>query len=488
MQPSEYLADIKFSMAYIVPEITLFLVFVLVILAGIIFNKQSKFLVPLIFLAGIGVACYFSLVQYLSPDLNMGLFSNALLLTNRSVYLKLLFALCGLLTLIFRQLSDQKEKPTEFYALVLAIILGSNLMVLSANLLVAFMSLEIISLASYVLVALENTKRNAEASVKYLLYGLFASAIMLYGISLVFGFTGSVNFTEINFYNALANVEPIAVSVALFMIMAGIMFKISAFPFHFWAPDVYEVTPMATLAFFSTCSKIAGFGLLLNFIPAVWQFDFKSYVAWFSPEYLIGFCAVITILLGNLMALAQKNIKRMLAYSAIAHSGFMLLPLTSFENQASESVLYYLATYIFLSFSSFFIIDKLIKITENEEFHSYKGLGLQFPFLGICAIVSMIGLTGLPPTTGFIAKFYIFSAVWDSYTLEQEQQFAQLFVFGLINTVVGLFYYLKLPYFMFLKKADTLTTKNLSIYEYIFAFLLAFSLLLFFIKPEWIKF
>jgi NADH-quinone oxidoreductase subunit N len=487
MQPSEYIADIKFSMAYFMPELVLFSLFVAIILFGILFKKQANWLIPLLFLLGIGIAGFYIVEQY-SFSSNISLFSGSLTLTKKSVYLKFIFLACSFLTLIFRQLTNENEKDTEFYAMILAIVFGSNLMVLSSNLLIAFLALEIISLASYILVALPNEKRNAEASVKYLLYGMFASAIMLYGISLLFGFTGSINFTSIEFYNKLANVPPLAVSIAILMVMAGILFKITAFPFHFWAADVYETTPMSTLAFFTTCSKIAGFGFLLNFLPVIWQFDFKSYVEWFSPEYLIGFCAVATIGIGNVMAIGQKNIKRMLAYSAIAHSGFMLLPLTSFETQADESVLYYMATYVFISFAAFFIIDLITKLTDNEHFESFNGLGYKNPFLGIMAIVSMTALTGLPPTTGFIAKFYIFSSVWDSYTLEQEQLFVNLFLFGLINTVVGLFYYLKLPYFMFVKKNENIVVKKISIGAYVFAGILTFLLLLFFMKPEWLKF
>ncbi|MFN0047964.1 MAG: NADH-quinone oxidoreductase subunit N [Cytophagales bacterium] len=487
MQPLEYIADVKFSMAYFLPEITLFLLFVSLVLFGIVFRKQAHFIVPLVFLIGMGFTTYYLWIQY-RLGIEINLFSGALLFCKRSIYLKVLFTVCGIFTLIFRQLSNYKEKPTEFYGLVTAIIFGSGLMVMASNFLVAFLALEIISLSSYILVALPNHKRNAEASLKYLLYGMFSSAIMLYGVSLLFGFTGTTNFMSVDFYNKLANIDPLPVTIALIMVMTGILFKITAFPFHFWAADVYESTPISTLVFFTTCSKIAGFGFLLNFMPVIWQFNFKSYVEWFNPECLIGFCAAATIGVGNLMAISQKNVKRMLAYSAIAHTGFILLPLTSFEKQTDESVLYYLAVYLFISFASFFIVEKAVKLTEDEQFESFKGLGFSHPLVGILVIISMVGLAGLPPTTGFFAKFYIFSSVWDSYTLEQEQLFLYLFLFGLINTVIGLFYYLKLPYFMFLKQNDVVNTKRLSFLEYLFAIALSLSLLLLFAKPEWLKF
>ncbi len=486
MHPSEYIADIRFSMAYVMPECVLLIMFILLIIVGISFKTRSGILIPTLFFIGICIELYYLLQQY-RFNTKIMLFSGALSLNARVIYLKVLFAVCGLLTVFFKQLSNKREKPAEFYSLVTAIIFGANLMVLASNFLIAFLGLEIISVASYILVALPNEKRSAEASVKYLLYGMFASAIMLYGISLLFGFTGSVDFLTPDFSQKLAQVAPEAVTLAFIMVMAGVLFKISVFPFHFWVADVYESTPMATVAFFSTCSKLAGFGFLLNFLPIIWQYDFKSYVEWFSPEYLIGFCAVTSIGVGNLMALTQKNAKRMLAYSAIAHSGFILLPLTSFENQAHESVLYYMAAYVFISFASFFAIDKIIKVAGNEEIESFSGLGISFPALGIAAIICMIALTGLPPTTGFFAKFYIFSAIWDSYTLEQERIFLYIFLFGLSNTVLGLFYYLKIPYFMFLKRGNEVSKSILSTAEYFYLVFLTVSVLLFFFLPDWLK-
>jgi len=456
-------------------------------MGGLIFRKSSKTIVPVIFLIGIGLELYLLIQQYnFNPKIM--LFSGALSLNSRVVYLKLIFAVCGLLTVFFRELSEHKEKPTEYYALLTAVIFGSSLIVLAGNFLIAFLALEIISVASYILVALPNEKKSAEASVKYLLYGMFASAIMLYGISLLFGFTGSVDFITPDFSQKLSAVSPVAVTLALVMVMAGVLFKISAFPFHFWVADVYESTPLATLAFFSTCTKIAGFGFLLNFMPVIWQYDFESFVKWFSPEYLLGFSAVATIAIGNLMALSQTNAKRMLAYSAIAHSGFLLLPLTSFESQAYESVLYYMTAYVFISFASFYIVDQLIKLTRNEAIASFAGLGFSYPGIGIAAIICMIALTGLPPTTGFFAKFYIFSALWDSYTLEQERIFLYMFLFGLANTVVGLFYYLKIPYFMYLKANAASEVHKINWPTYIYAFVLTGSVVVLFFFPSWIKF
>lgn len=483
MHPSEYIADIKFSLPYFIPEIALLSLLVLLTVLGIVFKKQSVWLIPAVFFMGISYV-FCTTYQQWGISQPIWLYSGTLYLQSKTVYFKLLIAVCGVFTVVFREISVKKEKTLEFYLLITSILFGANLLAMSYNFLVSFLALEIVSLSSYALVAMFNEKPAAEASVKYLIYGMMASGIMLYGISLLFGITGSLNFNDIIFTKQLINSSPVLVTVAFLMVFAGVLFKISAFPLHFWSPDVYQSSAVYTVAFFSTATKIAGFALLFNLLPTVWQYDFKCYVSWFRPELLLGLFAILSLLVGNFAALGQTSMKRMLAYSAIAHSGFILLPLTSFESQAYESAAYYMGGYIFITFLAFFAIS----LVKTDEIASYKGLGLEKPFWGIAMIVAMVALTGLPPTVGFISKFYIFSSVWDSYSLEQEKIYLFLLVFGVLNAVVSLFYYLKPIYYMYLKSKDSTTERpSISVFQIIFLVVLSILVVGLFIKPDLIK-
>jgi NADH-quinone oxidoreductase subunit N len=349
-----------------------------------------------------------------------------------------------------------------------------------------FLSFEIVSISAYVLVASQNKKNIAEAATKYLIFGLFASALMLYGFSLLFGFTGSFYIFESAFTINLLSAPLLTTSFALILIFAGIAFKLGAFPFHFWVADIYEQSSLMIVATVSIVSKIAGIALLANIMPVIWDFDFKNFISWFQPEYLIACMAMLSIAVGNIQALNQQNIHRMLGYSTIAHTGFLLLPFASFEKHAQEAVIYYSMVYVLINYAMFVAIHILDIYKTDAKFADFRGAGWKNPLLGINILIAAIALTGLPPTNGFWGKFYIFSSAFDAYTLEQEMLFLVLFTFGIINAVVGLFYYIKLPYFMF-KENNKNTINYSSPRLIIFSLVLNIIVIITFLKPEWLS-
>ncbi|CAN5232566.1 NADH-quinone oxidoreductase subunit N [soil metagenome] len=481
---SNTLAEIVASISYFLPELALIILLVILILADLIFRHPKKSLFSGISLIGLVVTLIFLLLQWqqLLELSAIDLFINMIRLDGLAVLLKIIFCLAGMAS-IFLSLYPYEEKERvrqtgSYYIIFSGLILGTFLMVMANNLLMVYISIELVSLSSYLLTNFRFDKNSVEAGLKYLLYGAVASGIMLYGISLLYGLTGTLglgmNLTAIHW---------IPLSVAVLMIAGGVLFKLSAVPFHIWAPDVYHGAPLPTVAFFSIAPKLAGLVVLVRIVAGFRDLNIPE----FNWQLVLSIIAILTIIVGNFSALWQQNIKRMMAYSSIAHGGFLLAGVVASSTFGLRALLFYAAVYLLMNLAAFILLNNLAKKTGSLIIDDFKGLGKSYPYSGILFVLTMIALTGLPPTAGFTAKLLIFSSLWESYQFSEENFLLYLLIIGLFNTVVSLFYYLKIPYYMFFKNQghhETMVKFNWG--ENILASFMIFLILLLFFKSEWL--
>ena len=455
MNNLNYLVD---SLNLIKPELTISIALVLVVLTDLIMGKNKK-LLPYLSLAGLVIAGYF-IISGFGIDafaFSANNHSGMLVVDPFGSFFKGLIIFASIIVVIFSmssdEISDDLDRHGEYYTLIFGMILGMFFMVSAADLIVIYLSLELVSLSSYVLVGFTKTSmRNSEASLKYIIYGGVASGIMLFGISIIYGITGSTNLYEINSLIQASNIHGLTFILAGILVFVGIGFKISAAPFHFWTPDVYEGAPIPITAYLSIASKAAGFALLIRFIKITfiksvdtagyWQL--LSLIDWKSFIVLIS---IITMTLGNFAALWQTNMKRLLAYSSIAHAGYLLLGLAVMSNQGLMAIMIYFMVYALMNLGAFLVVMIIANKTGSEEIDDYKGLGAAAPALSVILAIFLVSLTGLPPTAGFIGKLYIFVALVDAKMIAVA-------VIALLNTVVSLYYYVKVMKHMFLDKSE----------------------------------
>ncbi|MBL7013962.1 MAG: NADH-quinone oxidoreductase subunit N [Candidatus Marinimicrobia bacterium] len=395
------------------------------------------------------------------------LFMDAIVLDPFAQFFKLLIILATLFVIIASQVNSELDgySQGEYYSLLGILVFGLFLMVSSVDLISVYLSLEVVSIMSFILSGyLKNDKRSNESALKYVIYGAFSSGVMLYGMSLIYGIAGSTNFFEIQNQLVGGGGEyHLIFVIAVVMILVGFGYKISMVPFHFWTPDVYEGAPTTITAFLSVAPKAGGLALFIRFFHQVMGdgvalegngFLTTTELPW--PQ-MVAVLAVATMTLGNLVALQQKSIKRMLAYSSIAHAGYMLMALPVLSADGIQSIMIYLVMYLFMNLGAFFVVLYVKNKTGNETFEDYSGLGWKMPILGIVMTVFMVSLTGLPPTAGFIGKFYIFASV-----IKGGSQFYWLAFFGAFNSVISLYYYFRVVKVMYLEgaKSDIIESPN----------------------------
>ncbi|HXA00881.1 MAG TPA: NADH-quinone oxidoreductase subunit N, partial [Cytophagaceae bacterium] len=416
------------SLQYLGPEIILAVFFVLIIIFDLLLKEKSPAITPWIALSGLLITLYTVCIQSLE-----GVMLSGGLYIGKVLIFKYIFLLAGILTVLLSEISPgfnkTKKGRGEYYAILIAIVLGLHIMSMASNMLIMYLSIELVSIGSYILSVFSFDKRSAEAGLKYILYGAFSSGIMLFGFSLFYALTGSLDFAY--FFTQLEEAPSLLLLIASMMAFGGLFFKIAAVPFHIWAPDVYEGAPIPVVSFFSIAPKAAGFALLFRFFGELYHGNISSGN---HIDYLmiIGIVIIASLTVGNFSALLQNNAKRMLAYSSIAHAGFILIGLLALPYNGLNSVLFYLCIYLFMNFGAFIMVDILSDITGSEDVRNFKGLGLKFPFLGLIFVIILISLTGLPPTAGFFAKFFVFSALWDAYQANGNQILIIVFVFGIL--------------------------------------------------------
>ncbi len=360
-----------------------------------------------------------------------------------------------------RGVREDRRDQGEFFTLLMVLTLGMNLMAESRSLLMIYLSLELVSVISFVMAGFKiNDAKSSEAALKYVIFGGVASGIMLYGMSWIFGLTQSLYLGEcahkIAEMTRAQGKVPEVVFVGTVCMMAGFGYKISAAPFHMWTPDVYEGAPTPVTAFLSVGPKAAGFAVLVRFFADALgaltpQMSATGAVIATPWPVIAGCLAMATMTVGNLSALGQDNVKRMLAYSSVAHAGYMLLGFSVFSDAGIVSIVFYVVTYCFMNLGAFLLVMAVAEKSDGDEtLAAFRGLGRRAPVIAGMMALFLFSLTGLPPFAGFVGKFYLFAAVvkaggtWN-WTVA---------VVGVLNSVISLFYYARVVRAMFLEKGD----------------------------------
>jgi NADH-quinone oxidoreductase subunit N len=357
-----------------------------------------------------------------------------------SAYFKMIFLINVILTVLIsmKYLKREEAEEGEYYSLILFATAGMMLMASAKDLIILYLGLELMALSTYILAGIKRRDiKSNEAAIKYFLLGAFSSALLLYGISLLYGMTGSTDIYVIAAFLKKTAVTPVLL-VSMILITVAFSFKIAAAPFHMWAPDVYEGAPTSVTAFMSVGPKAAGFAVFAR----VFSIAFLPLQADWTP-ILIGIC-ILTMALGNIVALVQTNIKRMLAYSSIAHAGYAMLGLIAGPGEGISAMMVYLLIYAFMNIGAFAIV---ILLDKGDEIKDYAGLSKTHPIVAALMLVFMFSLTGIPPTAGFIGKFNLFViAVNAGYTW--------LVVVAVIFSAISAYYYLRIVMNMYMKPSE----------------------------------
>lgn len=370
---------------------------------------------------------------------------------------EVMIILAGAITCLMTVDMRRMGRQGEFYLIIIVATLGATLMSSAADLIMVFLALETTSIPLYILAAFRRgDQKSSESGMKYFLFGSFASAIMLYGLSLLYGFTAQTNLYGIAEYlgSSAFTGSPVPVLVAMVLIFTGFGFKISAVPFHFWTPDVYEGAPTPVTAFVSVASKAASFALLLRFFTAVFPASLViggQEIQGFWVQ-LAGALAVITMTLGNLLALSQRNIKRLLAYSSIAQAGYTLVGLAALQSTAAQgdavaAVGFYMFMYTFTNLLAFAVIILFTEATGSETIADLAGLNRRAPWLALALTIALLSLAGIPPAAGFFGKFFLFNAA-------VEAGLVWLAIIGVLNSIVALYYYLVVIKVMYVDRSE----------------------------------
>ena len=340
---------------------------------------------------------------------------------------------------------DEDLKP-EFVIVSTGVLVGGMLLASATNMLILYIGIETLSILSYVLASLrKNDERSSEAGLKYSLYGGVSAGIMLFGISHIYGVTGSIHFAEIaTALGNLGSTEMMIIMPAFILFFVGVGYKIACVPFHMWSPDVYEGSPLPITAFFSIVPKMAGIAAIVRISVSLFSQEGVLQDSWIG---LLVVVSALTMSVGNISAIGQKSIKRMLAYSSIGHAGMMLAGIAVLNNKGVEAILFYGIMYLFMTLVAFYIVGAVNNEYGNEDFERFSGLIHRHPLMAVMLSIVMFSLAGIPPFGGFIAKFNILALIVD------EGHYTLAVVAG-INSVISLYYYLKLVRLMIFKPVE----------------------------------
>lgn len=416
--------------------ITIVVTALAVLYAGLF--KAKKALLPLT-LVGLLISLAFAVIAWNSNTVYYGMME----MDNFAIAFSSLTILGTIFIFLLTQnyFAKDSENVAEYYTLILFALAGIVIMVSYTNMSMLFIGIEIMSVALYILAGIrKNNFASNEASLKYFLMGAFSTGFLLFGITLVYGATGSFSLHAINQY-LIGNYQAVSPLFypGVILIMVGLCFKIGAAPFHFWTPDVYEGAPSLITAFMSTVVKTAGFAAFLRLFAGTFAplHDF-----WMPPLMAI---VCITLFIGNVTALFQKNFKRMLAYSSISHAGYLLFSLVTLTANSANNVMVYAAAYTFASIIAFAVLILVKQKTGHDNFESFNGLGKRNPLVALALTIAMLSLAGIPLTAGFIGKYLMFLNVMNEYQI-------YLVAFAILNALVGFYYYLRVIVAMYFKE------------------------------------
>ena len=392
------------------------------------------------FAAALGILIAIGAVLLLPRNAIM--FGGMLVITPLNSLFKIICLALAFFTVLFAQAARASRHPGEYLALVLLAAVGLMLLVGSEELLMIFIGLELLGLSLYVMAAFDKADvRSAEAGLKYFLFGSTSSAFTLFGISLIYGMTGTTGLAPIATKLASMSLQPL-LAVAIVMTLVGFAFKIAAAPFHLWAPDAYQGAPVPSAAFIASGSKVASFVVLgkivlVGFAPVHGSAAWHAMVAGWSP--LLAALAALSIVIGNLLALAQSNVRRLLAYSAVAHAGYTLIGFVAGDRDGFSAALFYITVYAVTLVGAFGVVGVVRRETGGDDYANFSGLVSRSPLLAGCMAIFMLSLAGIPPLAGFFGKFYLFSAALHAVG---NQGLLWLVALGLVGSFVSLYYYL----------------------------------------------
>ncbi len=453
------------KLPFVYPQLVLIAGILAILLFGLFKAKTERMrgiisIVGVIFLAVAAIVCIKSpFYGSLSDLLQFDSFSKFFLLF-------VLFA-SGVSMLAASQSTEiSPRRFPEFTALLFTIGIGISFMAAAQDLLLAYLAMETVSLSSYILTGFKRTHQAShEASLKYAIFGGVASGVMVFGMSLLYGMTGTTSFSGIaqelmNLNSSVLATNQtgvLAIIVSLIMVFTGFFFKIAAVPFHQWCPDVYQGAPTPFTGFLSVAPKAAGFALILRFLAQLLPQVDVSIQQLLIP--IIGLISAITMTLGNFTALHQTNVKRLLAYSSIAHAGYMLMGVVVLDFAGSTAVMIYLVIYLFMNLGAFTVVQTVADTYGSEELSAYRGLGYRSPFLAVSLGVFLFSLAGIPPLAGFVGKFFLFASLINNGGF----WYVLLAVIGILNSLLALFYYAIILREMFLRQAEAAASNPLKI-------------------------
>ena len=426
----------------ILPEISLLVVIAIVFVADLILKEERRGILAWITIVGLAATVLLT-VFFARPGAQAELLWGGMLRHDWLSYIsKIIFLVGALITTFFVLDWEDLWRKGEFYVLLLTSTLGMTLMGASADLIMLFLAIETTSIPLYIMAGfMLDDEKSTESGFKYLLFGAMTTAVMLYGFSLLYGFGGSTNIYEIGTAIGAGQVPAAALVGAAILIFVGFGFKVSMAPLHFWAPDVYEGAPTPVTAFLSTASKAAGFMVFIRVMIAVFP---AVQTEWTT---LVAIAAALTMTVGNLIALTQKNIKRLLAYSSISHAGYALLGVAAASQLGVVSVVYYFLVYVVTNLAAFGVVIVVYRTVGSDKIEDYAGMSRRSPGLAAVMLVAFLSLAGVPPLGGFMAKLLVFAAAI-------EAGLVWLAVIGVLNAIVGLYYYLIVLKVVYLYPSD----------------------------------
>ncbi len=434
------------NLTLLLPEIIVVLTGVLIVVLDLAMPQRPAGAPPRHWLAYVGVAglAGAALANAYLADAEGVLYGGVIVHDALSVFFTYLFLGIGSATLLLSTHTVPRFSRwnAEYYALVVWCTMGHMILTSTGELFTIFITMQLTSLPLIVLIGYaKRDPKSGEAALKYLLLVLVSTAVLVYGMSLVYGSLGTSTIAEIGARLAGAPTVPPAVAVGLVLLLTGFAFKITAAPFHWWVPDTYEGAPTPTTAFMSVGSKFAGFALALRIIVT----GLKVPMEW---ALIFGTMAALSMTLGNLGAIRQTNIKRMLAYSGIAQAGYLLIGLASLTQAGVAGVLYYAAAYSLANLAAFGVVLTVARTTGTDEIEGFAGLHRRAPLVALAGAVALLSLAGLPLFAGFMAKFYVFLSA-------AESGLVWLVVIGVVNSVIALYYYLRVVFVMYVRDGDT---------------------------------
>ncbi|MDI6802031.1 MAG: NADH-quinone oxidoreductase subunit N [Thermodesulfovibrionales bacterium] len=414
----------------VTPEIIMTLSATALLILELIFKNKGV-------LAFIGILAA-AAVMYIMPASMGETFGGMFISDSYSIFFKFIFIINLILTILIslRYIQRQKAEYGEYYSLLLFATAGMMLMASAKDLIILYLGLELMALSTYILAGIKrHDVKSNEAAIKYFLLGGFSSALLLYGISLLYGMTTTTDIYKIAEHLKATGVTT-TLLLSMILIAVAFLFKIAAAPFHMWAPDVYEGAPTSITAFMSVGPKAAGFAVIGRVFYTAFQ---NIQTDW--TTILIGI-AILTMAVGNILAIVQTNIKRMLAYSSIAHAGYILLGIIAGTTEGLNAMMTYLFIYAFMNIGAFAIV---IILDRGEELSDYEGLAKNRPLVAALMLVFMFSLTGIPPTAGFIAKFNLFTAVI-------KAGYTWLVIIAVMFSAISAYYYLRVVMNMYMKE------------------------------------